>query len=153
MAVLFDPFQIRGITLKNRVCVSPMSQYCAQNGYANDWHFAHLSRFALGGCGAVFTEATAVTPAGRRTHGDLGLWEDDQIEALGRIANFIKQQGAVAGIQLAHAGRKASERRPWHGETPVNDEDIGQRNEHPWVAMGPTGEPYGASWPAPKEMG
>lgn len=152
MAVLFDPFQIRGITLKNRVCVSPMSQYCAQNGYANDWHFAHLSRFALGGCGAVFTEATAVTPAGRRTHGDLGLWEDDQIEALGRIANFIKQQGAVAGIQLAHAGRKASERRPWHGETPVNDEDIGQRNEHPWVAMGPTGEPYGASWPAPKEM-
>ena len=108
--MLFEPFQIRDVVLKNRVCVSPMSQYRARDGMANDWHFAHLSRFALGGCGAVFTEATAVSQEGRRTHGDLGLWHDGQIDALRRIAQFLKAEGAVAGIQLAHAGRKASER-------------------------------------------
>ena len=152
MAELFDPFQLREVTLKNRICVSPMSQYRAKDGFANDWHFAHLSRFALGGCGAVFTEATAISPEGRRTHGDLGLWEDDQIEAMSRIAYFIKAEGAVAGIQLAHAGRKASERRPWHSETPVDDEDIRVRGEFPWVAMGPTEEPYADAWPSPDMM-
>lgn len=152
MATLFEPFRIRDITLKNRVCVSPMSQYYAKDGLANDWHFAHLARFALGGCGTVFTEATAVTPAGRRTHGDLGLWDDGQIEAMSRITNFIKAQGAVAGIQLAHAGRKASERRPWHGETPVDNEDTQLRKEYPWIAKGPTEEPYGEGWPSPERM-
>lgn len=152
MATLFEPYQIRGITLKNRVCVSPMSQYRAKDGLANDWHFAHLARFALGGCGTVFTEATAISSKGRRTHGDLGLWDDGQIEAMSRIAKFIKAEGATPGIQLAHAGRKASERRPWHGETPVNDEDINVRDEYPWIAMGPTSEPYRSEWPATKMM-
>lgn len=152
MAMLFEPFQIRQVTLKNRVCVSPMSQYRAQDGVANDWHFAHLGRFALGGCGAVFTEATAISAEGRRTHGDLGLWHDGQIAPLRRIVQFLKAEGSVAGIQLAHAGRKASERRPWHGETPVNDEDVRLRSESPWIAMGATDQPYGENWPAPKAM-
>jgi 2,4-dienoyl-CoA reductase-like NADH-dependent reductase (Old Yellow Enzyme family) len=100
MAELFDPFQIRSLTLKNRVCVSPMSQYRAKAGVANDWHFSHLSRFALGGCAIVFTEATAISSDGRRTHGDLGLWNDRQLEALKPITQFIKAEGAIAGIQL-----------------------------------------------------
>ena len=152
MAALFEPFRIRDVTLRNRICVSPMSQYRARDGIANDWHFAHLSRFALGGCAAVFTEATAVSREARRTHGDLGLWCDEQIAPLKRIAGFLKAEGSLPGIQLAHAGRKSSERRPWHGETPVNDEDIELRNEAPWQALAPTDEPYGPGWPAPVSM-
>lgn len=152
MAALFKPLKIRGMSSNNRICVSPMSQYAAEDGYANDWHFAHLARFALGGAGIVFTEATAVNPEGRRTAGDLGLWEDQQAGGLGRIADFIRRQGACPAIQLAHAGRKASERRPWHGETPVDDEDIELRNEHPWKALAPTSEPYAEHWPAPGVM-
>ena len=152
MSKLFEPFSVRGVTLKNRVCVSPMSQYKAVNGVANDWHSAHLGRFALGGCGLVFCEATAVAPEARRTHGDLGLWHDEQISPLKKINAFIAAQGASTGVQLAHAGRKASERRPWHGETPVNEEDERLRGEAPWQALSPTAEPYGEQWPAPKKM-
>ena len=152
MAKLFEPLSIRDVQLKNRVCVSPMSQYKAHNGYANDWHLTHLGRFALGGSGLVFCEATAVSPEGRRTHGDLGLWEDGQISKLSDINAFVRAQGSVPGVQLAHAGRKASERRPWHGETPVNDEDVKLRGEAPWQALSPTTEPYGELWPPPKEM-
>ena len=152
MSKLFEPLTIGGITLKNRVCVSPMSQYKATDGFANDWHLIHLGRFALGGCGLVFCEATAVSPEGRRTHGDLGLWNDAQIEKLKQINTFIAAQGANTGIQLAHAGRKASERRPWHGETPVNDEDVRIRGEAPWQALSPTTEPYGEQWPRPQQM-
>jgi 2,4-dienoyl-CoA reductase-like NADH-dependent reductase (Old Yellow Enzyme family) len=149
---LFDPLTIRGISIPNRVVVSPMSQYVSENGYANDWHFAHLSRFALGGAGLIFTEATAVTEQGRRTHGDLGLWENGQIDELTRITSFIKNQKSVAGIQLAHAGRKASERRPWHGETPVDEEDIALRAEFPWETLAPSNEPYAEGWHIPQEM-
>lgn len=152
MAALFEPFSLRGVTLRNRICVSPMSQYRAVDGVANDWHFAHLSRFALGGCAAVFTEATAVSRDARRTHGDLGLWCDEQMAPLARIAKFLKAEGSRPGIQLAHAGRKASERRPWHGESPVDGEDITLRGEAPWPALAPTGEPYGPGWPAPVAM-
>ncbi|MEM7465499.1 MAG: NADH:flavin oxidoreductase/NADH oxidase [Pseudomonadota bacterium] len=152
MAELFDQFRVRDIVIPNRICVSPMSQYAATHGYANDWHFSHLSRFALGGCGLIFTEATAIQKDARRTHGDLGLWTDGQIARLRGIAEFIRAQGAVPGVQLAHAGRKASERRPWHGETPVDEEDIKIRNEYPWQGVGPTVEPYADGWPAPKEM-
>ena len=109
---LFTPITTGSNTFPNRIVVSPMSQYIADDGYANDWHFSHLTRFALGGAGLMFTEATAVEPRGRRTHGDLGLWEDDQIEELARITCFIEAQGPIPGIQLAHAERKASERRP-----------------------------------------
>lgn len=149
---LFTPLHIGAVTLPNRVVVSPMSQYIARDGYANDWHFAHLSRFALGGAGLVFTEATAVEARGRRTHGDLGLWEDAQIEPLARIATFLASEGTVPGIQLAHAGRKAAERRPWHGETPVDDVDVSERGEAPWGAIAPSAIPYGESWPVPAAM-
>ncbi|WP_100502204.1 NADH:flavin oxidoreductase/NADH oxidase [Geodermatophilus chilensis] len=149
---LFAPFTLRGVPLRNRVVVSPMSQYRAQDGVANDWHLVHLGRFALGGAGLVFTEATAVQERGRRTHGDLGLWSDAHVDGLAAVTRFLQREGAVAGIQLAHAGRKASERRPWHGETPVDEEDIAQRGEQPWPAVGPSGVPYAEGWPAPAEM-
>ena len=115
MSQLLSPFTLRGVTFRNRLVVSPMCQYSARAGVANDWHFAHLSRFALGGFGAVIVEATGVVPEGRITYGCLGLWQDAQIAPLARIAAFVKSQGAVAGIQLAHAGRKASTPLPWQG--------------------------------------
>jgi len=114
MSQLFSPHTLKSVTFRNRIAVSPMSQYRAQDGVANDWHLVHLGRFAMGGAGLVFAEATAVTEDGRRTHGDLGLWNDDQIEPLTRIATFLEAEGAVPGIQLGHAGRKSSERRPSH---------------------------------------
>jgi len=129
-----------------------MSQYRAVDGHANDWHRVHLGRFALGGAGLVYAEATGVEAAGRRTHGDLGLWTDAQIEGLRPIADFIGQEGSVPGIQLGHAGRKASERRPWHGETPVDDEDVAERGEAPWQAIAPSSIPYAEGWPEPTEM-
>ena len=149
---LFTPHTVRDVTIPTRTVISPMSQYIADDGYANDWHMAHLGRFALGGAGLVFTEATAVERRGRRTPGDLGLWEDGQIDGLARIAAFVRSQGSVAGIQLAHAGRKASERRPWHGETPLTDEDAKERGEAPWTAIGPTDVPYGPDWHVPQAM-
>ncbi len=152
MAVLFSPFALRGVTFKNRIAVSPMSQYRAVDGHANDWHRVHLGRFALGGAGLVYAEATGVEAAGRRTHGDLGLWTDAQIEGLRPIADFISGEGAVPGIQLGHAGRKASERRPWHGETPLDEEDVAERGEAPWQAIAPSPIPYAEGWPEPAEM-
>ncbi|MEM7067385.1 MAG: NADH:flavin oxidoreductase/NADH oxidase [Pseudomonadota bacterium] len=153
MAQLFTPFSLRDITFKNRIAVSPMSQYRAKDGYANQWHLVHLGRFALGGAGLVFAEATAVERDGRRTHGDLGLWEDGQVEKLSEIANFIESEGSIPGIQLGHAGRKASERRPWHNETPLDEEDLTERGEAPWTSIAPSPIPYADGWPAPQEMG
>ncbi|MCB1380831.1 MAG: NADH:flavin oxidoreductase/NADH oxidase, partial [Alphaproteobacteria bacterium] len=105
MSTLFTPFTISALTLKNRVIVAPMCQYSARHGLANDWHLVHLGRFALGGFSLVIVEATGVTPEGRISYGDVGLWDDRQIEPLKRIAAFLKANGAAAGIQLAHAGR------------------------------------------------
>src|SRR4030081_637700 len=116
MTHLFDPLAIGDITFANRVFVSPMCQYSSRDGYANDWHFVHLGSRAVGGAGLVMTEATAVLPEGRISPQDLGIWADEHIEMLGRIVRFITEQGSIAGMQLAHAGRKASTRRPW--ETP-----------------------------------
>ncbi len=115
MSLLLSPLTIRDVTLRNRLVVSPMCQYSAVHGFANDWHFAHLSRFALGGFGAVTVEATGVTPEGRITYGCLGLWDDAQITPLARIAAFLKSQGAAAAIQIGHAGRKASTPLSWRG--------------------------------------
>ena len=152
MSQLFSPYTLNSVTFRNRIAVSPMSQYRARDGVANDWHFVHLGRFAMGGAGLVFAEATAVTEDGRRTHGDLGLWNDAQIGPLTRIAKFLDAESAVPGIQLGHAGRKSSERRPWHGETPVDTEDEAERVEAPWQAMAPSPLPYAEGWPAPHEM-
>ena len=152
MSTLFSPFQLRDISFKNRIAVSPMSQYRAIDGVANDWHMVHLGRFALGGAGLVYAEATAVEQDGRRTHGDLGIWNDEQVESLRPITKFLEAEGAVPGIQLAHAGRKASERRPWHNETPVDEEDVSERGEHPWTAIAPSSIPYADGWPTPEAM-
>ena len=113
MSGLFDPLPIREVTFANRVFVSPMCQYSSDDGYANDWHFVHLGSRAVGGAGLVMTEATAVLPEGRISPQDLGIWDDGHIEMLKRIVSFIHEQGGIAGMQLAHAGRKASTRRPW----------------------------------------
>ena len=152
MAALFSPFKLREVQFKNRIAVSPMSQYRARDGFASDWHQVHLGRFALGGAGLVYGEATAVEADGRRTHGDLGLWDDAQIDGLKPITAFLEREGAVPGIQLGHAGRKASERRPWHGETPVDGTDKAERGEAPWPALAPSAIPYAEGWPEPGEM-
>ncbi|HEY4617957.1 MAG TPA: NADH:flavin oxidoreductase/NADH oxidase [Flavobacterium sp.] len=114
-SILFSPLQIKSITIKNRIAISPMCQYSAINGFANDWHLVHLGSRATGGAGLIIQEATAVSAEGRISPGDLGLWKDEQIEKMQHINRFIIGQNAVPGIQLAHAGRKASSSAPWEG--------------------------------------
>ncbi len=125
--MLFDSLQIRDIVLRNRIIVSPMCQYSSTDGFANDWHLVHLGSRAVGGAGLIFTEATAVTPEGRISPQDLGIWKDEHIEMLTRITKFIRSQGAVAGMQLAHAGRKGSTARPWEGGKEVPESQGGWR--------------------------
>jgi 2,4-dienoyl-CoA reductase-like NADH-dependent reductase (Old Yellow Enzyme family) len=122
---LFSPFPIRGVTLPNRMGVSPMCQYSCVDGFATDWHFVHLGSRAVGGAGLVIVEATAVLPEARISPADLGLWSDAHAEPLARIAHFIREQGSVAGIQLAHAGRKASTKPPWEGDQTATPEEGG----------------------------
>lgn len=119
-ATLFSPLTLRSITLRNRIVVSPMCEYSSVDGFANDWHLVHLGSRAVGGAGLVFTEATAVVPDGRISPSDLGIWKDAHIEPLARITRFIREHGAVPGMQLAHAGRKASTARPWEGGAPLS---------------------------------
>jgi 2,4-dienoyl-CoA reductase-like NADH-dependent reductase (Old Yellow Enzyme family) len=145
---LSKPLTLRGLTLKNRIVVSPMCQYAAVGGVAQDWHLAHLSRFAIGGAAVVFVEATAVEPRGRITHGDMGLWNDEQQAALARIARLIKALGAIPAIQLAHAGRKASARRPFDGGGPILPENA-KPGEPPWMTLAPSPVPFGPTWPTP----
>jgi 2,4-dienoyl-CoA reductase-like NADH-dependent reductase (Old Yellow Enzyme family) len=128
MTHLFDPLAIRDVTFANRVFVSPMCQYSSTDGYANDWHFVHLGSRAVGGAGLVLTEATSVLPEGRISPQDLGIWMDDHIEPLARMVRFIHDQGSVAGMQLAHAGRKASTYRPWEGHGTVPESKQGWKN-------------------------
>lgn len=149
--LLFSPLTLRGVTLKNRVVISPMCQYSAQDGFANDWHFVHLGKMATGGAGLVFTEAAAVEPEGRITHGDLGIWSDAHIAPLKRIADFIKANGSVPAIQLAHAGRKASMQRPWNGNGPINDSDRA-RGESAWTVVAPSAIPMDTGWLVPHEL-
>ncbi|MCW5882051.1 MAG: NADH:flavin oxidoreductase/NADH oxidase, partial [Anaerolineae bacterium] len=149
--LLLSPMKLRGLTLPNRVVISPMCQYSAQEGMANDWHFAHLAQFAIGRAGLVFTEAAAVDRDGRITHGDLGVWSDLHVAPLARITAFIKSQGSVPAIQLAHAGRKASMQRPWHGNGPMDDSDRA-RGEQPWQVVAPSAVPVGEGWLIPHEL-
>jgi 2,4-dienoyl-CoA reductase-like NADH-dependent reductase (Old Yellow Enzyme family) len=147
MAHLFDPLTIRDLQFSNRVFVSPMCQYSSIDGYANDWHFVHLGSRAVGGAGLVLTEATAVVPEGRISPQDLGIWSDDHIPALRRIVNFIHEQGTVAGMQLAHAGRKASTRRPWEGSGMVAESEGG------WTdVMAPSAIAFGEDYPMPNAL-
>ena len=146
MSQLFSPLTLRALTVRNRVFVSPMCQYSSGDGAPNDWHFVHLGSRAVGGAGLVMTEATAVAPEGRITPSDLGLWSDAQVEAFRRLAAFIRAQGAAAGIQLAHAGRKASTDVPWRGGKPLPPA------EGSWETLAPSAVPFSASWPSPRAM-
>ncbi len=150
---LFEPLTLRGCTLPNRIVVSPLCQYSAQDGFAQPWHFAHLSTFARGKAGLVFTEATAVEARGRITPRCLGIWNDAQAEAIRPIVEFIDSMGCVAGIQLAHAGRKASTRAPFveKGGSPLTDEDAA-RGDSPWQAVAPSPLPVADGWPVPREL-
>jgi 2,4-dienoyl-CoA reductase-like NADH-dependent reductase (Old Yellow Enzyme family) len=123
--MLFDPLQIRDLKLKNRIAVSPMCQYSSEDGNASEWHLVHLGSLAVGGASIVFTEATAVTPEGRISPQDLGLWKDEHLPMLERIARFVKDHGALPGMQLAHAGRKGSTAAPWAGGKPLTPEQGG----------------------------
>ena len=149
--LLLSPSTLRDLTLKNRVVISPMCQYSAIDGVVTDWHLVHLGRFVLGGAGLVIVEAAGVEARGRISPGDVGLWNDDQARALARIADFLKASGAAAGIQLAHAGRKASTRRPWDGGTELTAEDLA-RGEAPWETLAPSALPFADNYPTPRAM-
>lgn len=148
---LFRPVKLRSIEARNRVVISPMCQYSAHEGHMDDWHVVHLGRFATGGAGIVFTEATAVQKSGRITHGCPGLWTDSQIPVHARITEFAKRNGAVPAIQLAHAGRKSGMQRPWFGNGPLNDADL-NRGDMLWTPVGPTALPVAEGWPMPHAL-
>lgn len=141
---LLSPLTLRSLTLRNRIAMAPMCQYSAEEGMANDWHLVHLGSRAVGGAGLVIVEATGVAWDGRITPGDLGLWSDDHIEPLARIARFVASQGACAGIQLAHAGRKASTAAPWTGGATLRT-----REEGGWPVVAPSPIPFHPGDPAP----
>ncbi|MDP4286067.1 MAG: NADH:flavin oxidoreductase/NADH oxidase [Bacteroidota bacterium] len=146
MALLFEPLEIRNITLKNRIMVSPMCQYSSTDGFANNWHLVHLGARVVGGAALVFTEATAVSPEGRITPDDLGIWKDEHIPFLKKITDFIRENGSVPGIQLAHAGRKASHFSPWKGGRSLKEE------EGSWQTLAPSAIAYREGDAVPKEM-
>lgn len=140
---LFAPLTLRGLTLRNRIAVAPMCQYSSVDGFAEDWHLVHLGARATGGAGLVITEATAVSPEGRISPNDLGIWRDDHVAGLRRITDFLRAHGAASGIQLAHAGRKASTHRPWEGRAAVAPGQGG------WQVVGPGTEPFADGYPVP----
>jgi len=143
---LFTPLTIRDVTFRNRIAVSPMCQYSSVDGFANDWHLVHLGSRAVGGAGLVMMEATAVEPRGRISPADQGVWKDEHVPFLSRIAEFVKSHGAAPGVQLAHAGRKASTQRPWEGHGMVAVSEGG------WQPVAPSPVPFHAEDPAPEEL-
>src|SRR5205085_376447 len=145
--MLLTPIAFREVTLKNRIVVSPMCQYSSQDGFASDWHLVHLGSRAVGGAALVFTEATAILPEGRISPNDLGIWKDAHVESLGRITRFIHQQGSIAGMQLAHAGRKASTRRPWEGHGAVPESEGGWKK-----VVAPSAQRFSDNYPQPQEL-
>ncbi|MFN2336830.1 MAG: NADPH dehydrogenase NamA [Bacteroidales bacterium] len=147
MSILLSPLTVRNVTLKNRIAMSPMCQYTARDGFANDWHLVHLGTRAVGGAGLIIAEATAVVPEGRISPGDLGLWSDEHIKGLKRITEFIHGQGSVAGIQLAHAGRKASCALPREGGKQLD------LNSGGWITVAPSAIPFSPGERAPEMLG
>lgn len=141
-SLLFSPLTLRGLTIPNRAVVPPLCQYSAVEGLANDWHMVQLGRFAVGGFGLVFSEVVSVLRDGRITHGDLGLWSDDQVAPLRRITDFIRSQGAVPGVQLGHAGRKSSMQRPWEGNGPLGPKEFA-KGETTWDIVSAAANPLG----------
>lgn len=147
MPHLFSPLTIKSVEFKNRIVVSPMCEYSSVDGFANNWHLVHLGARAVGGAGLIITEATAVSPEGRITFADLGIWKDDHIAKLKKITNFIEQHGAVAGIQLAHAGRKASHTQPWTGGKQLLPND-----DNGWDTVAPSALAFTEGEIAPLEL-
>ena len=146
MAHLDDPFTLRSVTLRNRIGVSPMCQYSSEDGFANDWHLVHLGSRAVGGAGLVIAEATAVEARGRITPHDLGIWKDEHVAELARIARFVAAQGAAPAIQLAHAGRKASVTRPWEGNRNLDSASGG------WPIVAPSAIPFAEGGLVPEAL-
>jgi 2,4-dienoyl-CoA reductase-like NADH-dependent reductase (Old Yellow Enzyme family) len=146
MSVLFSPLEIRGVEFKNRIFVSPMCQYSSKDGFPNDWHLVHLGSRAVGGAGLVIAEANAVSHEGRITPDDNGIWNDEQAEALKKITSFIKEQNCIPGIQLAHAGRKASTYSPGRGDGEIPVDKGG------WLPFAPSAIKYSENYPMPKEL-
>jgi 2,4-dienoyl-CoA reductase-like NADH-dependent reductase (Old Yellow Enzyme family) len=146
MSTLFSRFTLRSVTFRNRIFVSPMCQYSSNNGLPTDWHLVHLGSRAVGGAGLVMVEATAVSPEGRISPADSGIWSDAHAEAFAPIARFIREQGAVPGIQLAHAGRKGSCSLPWLGGGPLGMESCG------WQPLAPSASPFDAGHPVPRAL-
>ena len=147
MSHLFEPLTLRGVTMRNRIGISPMCQYSAEDGMANDWHLVHLGARAIGGAGLIIVEATGVEARGRITPYCLGLWKDEQIEPLARVTRFLRAYGAAPAIQLAHAGRKASTAQPWQGGGPVGPDQGG------WTdIVGPSAQAYNAGMPTPRAL-
>src|SRR5208283_2664363 len=144
---LFAPISFRSVTLSNRIGVSPMCEYSSTDGFANDWHVVHLGSRGVGGAGLVFTEASAVLPEGRITPQDLGIWKDEHIAELKRIVTFLHSNGAHAGIQLAHAGRKASMSRPWEGDRLLSPAEGGWTN-----VVGPSAIAFADTYARPHEL-
>lgn len=147
MPNLFSPIKIKSIEFKNRIVVSPMCEYSSTDGFANNWHLVHLGSRAVGGAGLIITEATAVSPEGRITFADLGIWKDEHIAKLKEITTFIEEQGAVAGTQLAHAGRKASHVEPWNG-----GKQLPPSAENGWDTLAPSPIPFTPAEIAPVEL-
>lgn len=147
MSPLFEPYQLKDVALRNRIAVSPMCQYSSDDGFPNDWHLVHLGSRAVGGAGLVVVEATAVSPEGRISPADSGIYHDAHIEPFARIARFLKEHGAIAGIQIAHAGRKGSAQKPWEGDRHIDTEEGG------WETIAPSAIPFGGNLPkVPREM-
>ncbi|RYD92725.1 MAG: oxidoreductase, partial [Sphingobacteriales bacterium] len=147
MSNLFSPLKIKDIEFRNRIAVSPMCEYSSVDGFANNWHLVHLGSRAVGGAALIIAEASAVSAEGRITYADLGIYKDEHIEKLKEITDFIHEHGSVAGIQLAHAGRKASHQRPWDG-----GEQIASTDENGWVTVAPSAVPFIATEEAPVEL-
>jgi 2,4-dienoyl-CoA reductase-like NADH-dependent reductase (Old Yellow Enzyme family) len=143
---LFDPITIRGVEIPNRIMMSPMCQYSAVDGFANDWHLVHLVTRAVGGCGIVMLETSAFEPDGRISGWDLGIWSDQHVDVLARIASLIREHGSVPAIQIGHAGRKASQRRPWEGGGPL------PAGEGAWQTISASSISFDDGWPVPDEM-
>lgn len=148
---LFSPITIRGVTVRNRIMLSPMNQHRAHDGFADDSLLVHLGKFALGGFGIIMTEATAIERNGRVAHGDLGIWSDEHIPGLQRVCSYLRSMGATPGVQLAHSGRKGASQRPWHGFGPLNEDDA-KRGEPPWPLVSPTREALGPGHGVPEQL-
>ena len=146
VGVLFEPMRIRGLTLRNRIVVSPMATYSAVHGHATDWHVQHIGKLAAGGAGLVFVEQSSVNTQGRITHGCLGIWDDAQVAGHKRLTDLVRSLGAASALQIAHSGRKGSSQRPWEGGGPLSED------EGLWTACAPSSIPFDKSWPAPAEM-